>query len=73
MRSTIGCPPSSVIPTSNDTRVRVEGFWKISATARLCSTSELNGSPLSWIARSISAWSSSALSSDPVMKWRGKA
>ena len=55
VRSTIGWPPSSVIPASNDTRVRVEGFWKISATARLRSTSELNGAALSSSARSISA------------------
>ena len=33
-RSTSGCPPSSWTPTSKDTRVRVEGFWKISATLR---------------------------------------
>ena len=34
VRSTIGWPPSSAIPASNDTRVRVDGFWKISATVR---------------------------------------
>ena len=72
VRSTIGWPPSSVIPVSNDTRVRVDGFWKISATVRLRSASELNGLALSTSARSISAFSSSRLSSDPVMKWRGK-
>ena len=70
MRSTIGCPPSSAIPASNETRVRVEGFWKISATVRLRSASELYGAAFSSIARSISAFSSSAESSDPVMKWR---
>ena len=53
VRSTIGYPPSSVIPASNDTRVRVEGFWKISATERLRSTSELYGAALSSSARSI--------------------
>ena len=33
-RSTTAWPPSSWTPTSNDTRVRVEGFSKISATLR---------------------------------------
>ena len=55
VRSTIGWPPSSAMPASNDTRVRVEGFWKISATVRRASTSELWGAALSSIARSISA------------------
>ena len=32
LRSTIGVPPSSATPTSNETRVRVEGCSKISAT-----------------------------------------
>ena len=72
VRSTIGWPPSSAIPASNDTRVRVEGFWKISATDRRFSTSELCGAALSSIARSISAYSSSRDSSSPVMKWRVK-
>ena len=31
---TSGCAPSSATPTSNDTRVRVDGFSKISATER---------------------------------------
>ena len=26
------CPPSWYMPTSNDTRVRVDGFWKIMAS-----------------------------------------
>ena len=33
---TSGCAPSSATPTSNDTRVRVDGFSKISATERPC-------------------------------------
>ena len=61
------------MPASNDTRVRVEGFWKISATERLRSTSELCGAALSSSARSISACSSSRAELGPVMKWRGKA
>jgi hypothetical protein len=28
------------MPASNETRVRVEGFWKINATVRLASKSE---------------------------------
>ena len=43
------------MPASNDTRVRVEGCWKISATVRLRSASELSGAALSSSARSISA------------------
>ena len=72
MRSTIGWPPSSAIPASNDTRVRVDGFWKISATVRRASASELNGAALSSSARSISSLISAELSSAPVRKWRGK-
>ena len=34
VRSTIGCPPSSATPASNEVRVRVEGAWKTSATVR---------------------------------------
>jgi hypothetical protein len=43
------------MPASNDTRVRVEGFWKINATDRRTNASELRGDALSSIARSISA------------------
>ncbi len=39
-RTTIGCPPSSTIPASNDVRVRVDGFPKISATVRCASTAD---------------------------------
>ena len=72
MRSTIGWPPSSVMPASNETRVRVDGLWKISATVAPRSTSRASGAALSSSARSISASSSSRLSSAPVRKWRGK-
>ena len=40
-RSTIGVPPSSATPTSNEMRVRVEGRSKISATLRPSSAREI--------------------------------
>ena len=39
-RSTIGWPPSSNTPASNDSRVRVDGFSKTSATERPSSARE---------------------------------
>ena len=42
-RSTTAWPPSSSMPTSKDSRVRVEGFWKISATLRPSSAREDSG------------------------------
>ena len=45
-RSTTGWPPSSWTPTSNDSRVRVEGFSKISATLRPASAREESGARL---------------------------
>ena len=69
-RSTTGWPPSSWMPTSNDSRVRVEGFWKISATLRPASAREESGAAFSSRARSSSAASSAAVSSAPVRKWR---
>ena len=71
-RSTIGCPPSSTIPTSNDVRVRVEGFSNSSATVRPSSAREAAGAALSARARSSSCVSSVAESSSPVRRWRGK-
>ena len=70
-RSTTAWPPSSSMPTSNDTRVRVEGFSKINATLRPDSACEERGARFSSSARSSSASSSGAVSSAPVMKWRG--
>ena len=50
-RSTIGCPPSSTMPASNDVRVRVEGCSNTSATLRRSSTREASGSAFSSSAR----------------------
>ena len=58
-RSTTGWPPSSKIPASNDSRVRVECFSKISATLRPSSAREDSGAAFSASARSSSASSSS--------------
>ena len=46
-RRTIGWPPSSTIPASNDTRVRVEGFSNSSATVEPSSAREDAGALLS--------------------------
>ena len=73
MRSTIGWPPSSATPVSNDTRVLVDGFWKISATVRRDSASLESGAAFSSSARCSSAVSSVSLNSAPVRKWRGKS
>ena len=70
-RRTSGWPPSSTIPVSNDTRVRVEGCSNSSATLRPASASEPSGSALSSPARASSASSSAGASSAPVRKWRG--
>ena len=43
------------MPASNDTRVRVEGFWKISATDAALQYVGAAGRALSSSARSISA------------------
>src|SRR4051794_21294181 len=69
---TIGKPPSSWMPAWKDTRVRVDGFWKSSATLRPSSAREASGSRLSASARSRIACRSSAPSSAPVSRWRGK-
>ena len=50
--------------------MRVEGFWKISATLRPSSARLESGSSASCCARSSSASSSSRLSSAPVRRWR---
>ena len=68
-----GAPPSSVTPTSNETRVRVEGISNTSAT--LLPASPRAPSPLGLpafnsSARSSSAFSSPRLSSSPVKKSR---
>ena len=67
-RRTIGWPASSTIPASNETRVRVEGFWKMSATVRPSSTLELRGAALSSSALSASLAISAGSSSVPVRK-----
>ena len=54
-RSTTGWPPSSKIPASNDRRVRVEGFSKMSATLRPSSARDDSGAAFSASARSSSA------------------
>ena len=45
-RRTIGCPPSSKTPASNDVRVRVDGLLKSSATVRPSSAREERGACL---------------------------
>jgi hypothetical protein len=65
-RSTTAWPASSSMPTSKDSLVRVEGFWKISATLRPSSARERSGSAFSSSARSSSASNSAADSSAPV-------
>ena len=72
MRSTIGWPPSSNTPASNETRVRVDGASKISATVAPDSACEDSGERLSSAARASSASSSTGVSSAPVRKWRVK-
>ena len=54
------------MPTSKEMRVRVDGFWKISATLRPSSAREDSGAALSSSARSSNACSSPAESSAPV-------
>ena len=61
-----GWPPSSWMPTSKESRVRVEGCSKSSATLRPASAWEASGAAFSSTARSSSACSSAALSSVPV-------
>ena len=72
-RSTIGWPPISTTPASIDVRVRVEGCSNSSATVRSSNTREAVGSALSSSARSSRRCSSSAESSSPVSRWRGKS
>jgi hypothetical protein len=67
-RSTTGWPPSSKTPASKDSRVRVEGFSKISATLRPSRAREDSGAAFSASARSSSACSSSRSSSVPVSR-----
>ena len=72
-RRTIGWPPSSNTPASNDTRVRVDGAWKISATRRPARARDASGESLELGRPGQQRVSSSAgVSSAPVRKWRGK-
>src|SRR4051812_21463407 len=71
-RSTIGWPPSSTTPASNDSRVRVLGRSNNSAITLSRSASDERGAAFSSAARSSSAASSPELSSAPVRKWRVK-
>src|SRR3954452_22792554 len=68
-RSETAWPPSSVTPTSNETRVRIDGFSNRSATDFPSSARDDSRSALSSIARSTRASCSSAVSSAPVRKW----
>src|SRR5688572_21624115 len=70
-RSTIGWPPSSTTPASNETRVRVDGFSNSSATERPASAREAAGAALSASARPSSDVSCSRVSSVPSMKCIG--
>ena len=67
-RSTSAWPPSSKMPASKDTRVRVDGFWKISATLRPSSGRAAVGAAFISRARSSRAWISSRESSAPVRR-----
>src|SRR5262245_12346781 len=67
-RSTTGWPPSSYTPTSNETRVRVDGLSNTSATDRPSSARDDRRSAFSSIARSRSLDCSTAVSSSPVRK-----
>ena len=69
-RRTIGWPPSSKTPASNDSRVRVDGFSKTSATDRPSSGLASSGCAFIAAARSIRASSSSRASSVPSRKCR---
>ena len=70
-RRTIGCPPSSKTPDSNDVRVRVDGLLNTSATVLPSSAREESGASLSRAARWSNRESLSASSSAPVMKCWG--
>src|SRR4051794_3140184 len=72
-RSSIGWPPSSTIPASNDRRVRVEGRSKTSATTRPSSAFDERGAAFSSAARSSNWASSPESSSSPVRKCRVKS
>src|SRR5215210_6200238 len=67
-RSTNAWPPSSYTPVSKETRVRVEGLSKMSATDRPSSARDNRRSAFSSSARSRSPCCSSAVSSAPVRK-----
>ena len=68
----IACPPSWVIPTSNEKRVRVDVFWKIIASVFPFSASPHgSGSRLMAIAWSIMWLKASALTSRTLMKCCG--
>src|SRR5215210_7951377 len=70
-RSTTAWPPSSCTPTSNDTRVRVDGLSNTSATERPSSARDERRSAFSSSARSRRRACSSAVSSAPVRKCLG--
>src|SRR5215216_7411121 len=59
------------MPVSNETRVRVDGLSKMSATLFPSSARDASRSTFSSSARSTSARSSAAVSSSPVRKWVG--
>src|SRR3954471_23727726 len=64
----MGCPPSSKTPDSNEVRVRVEGWLKISATVRPSSAREECGAAFNAAARCSRRLSRPASSSAPVRK-----
>src|SRR3954452_13113524 len=72
-RSSIGWPPSSTTPASNDRRVRVEGRSKTSATTRPSRACDERGAVFSSAARSSSRARSPESSSSPVRKCRVKS
>ena len=59
------------MPTSKDTRVRVEGFSKISATLRPASAREDSGARLELERAVEQRVQLGGVSSAPVRKWRG--
>src|SRR5256885_14095001 len=68
----IGCPPSAAMPASNERRVRVEGFSKMTATDFGPSRGrETKGSFFIRSASSRIAACSSAVMSSSTRKWRG--
>src|SRR4051794_29868807 len=71
-RRTIGWPPSSTTPASNERRVRVLGRSNRRATTLSASACDERGAALSSAARSSSAPSSAEVNSSPVRKCRVK-